>query len=202
MGQRFQGSRIQQILIDLDKLANGLLLGDPEHTISHRAGQAALVGNPFLSSVIDYFFGEGHCHACRDERPEFPAGAAYGLILGAAGTATAVTLASVSASSTAGLATGLAVVGCGSMAAGIGLVITVPLLAAASGSWLYNVERDYWDNISLSSEFTGRMCEEILLRYGSQESLRRHRRYFDPWDAQPAGTEDVFARRYTRPTPP
>lgn len=51
------------VLIALDQLANTLLAGDPDETISSRLGKMQRKGNKFAKCacrVLD-FFDEGHC---------------------------------------------------------------------------------------------------------------------------------------------
>ncbi|GAB6035839.1 hypothetical protein JCM15519_03980 [Fundidesulfovibrio butyratiphilus] len=54
------------VLIGLDQFLSVLTGGDPDETVSSRAGKAAAAGSPTgqaLERLLDAVFGPGHCRA-------------------------------------------------------------------------------------------------------------------------------------------
>jgi hypothetical protein len=56
------GKFLFNVLILLDEALNTILLGTPEDCLSSRIGKHSK--GTVLESVVDFFFGKGHCAKC------------------------------------------------------------------------------------------------------------------------------------------
>jgi len=56
---------IRNILISLDQLANTILGGDPDETISSRVGKN--YHGSKIEELINYFFGPNHCENAEEK---------------------------------------------------------------------------------------------------------------------------------------
>jgi hypothetical protein len=57
---------LHNILVAVDQLANTLLGGDPDETLSSRAAKLAEAGLRWPARFIDWLFGRGHCGTAKE----------------------------------------------------------------------------------------------------------------------------------------